>query len=225
MTEQLRKGRLAAWLGVFGLLATLNYSANLVGDGDIPEDIFFTWEFAVESLSLAVILLGLMSAIAAGVPWRDVFALRAPESWGAAFGFAVAIVFGTLVVGAALSGWLQPGEEQDLAPTDFDETRIPAFVVNAALVALLVPIAEELAFRGLGLSLLLPLGRWAAIVICGAMFALAHGLVEALPLFTLFGAALAWLRLRTDCVLPCIVAHAVFNGIAIAGSLALNGGG
>ena len=36
-------------------------------------------------------------------------------------------------------------------------------------------------FRGLGYSLLEPFGRWAAIVVVGVVFGLAHGLIEALP--------------------------------------------
>ena len=222
MNTQLRPGRLIAWLSVFGILSALNYYGNLVEGGDVPEDVFFTYEFTAQSLSLAVILLGLMLLVARGLAWRDVFALRRPTSWRAGLGYAVALVVGTLVLGAALSEWLQPGEEQDLAPTDFDETRIGAFVLNALLVALVVPIVEELSFRGLGLSLLLPLGRWRAILICGALFALAHGLVEALPLFTIFGAALAWMRLRLDSVVPCIVTHAIINATAIALSLTLD---
>jgi membrane protease YdiL (CAAX protease family) len=32
---------------------------------------------------------------------------------------------------------------------------------------------------------------------------------------TIFGAILAWLRLRTDSVYPTMMLHALFNGIAL----------
>jgi membrane protease YdiL (CAAX protease family) len=60
-----------------------------------------------------------------------------------------------------------------------------------------------------------------AIIGVGLAFGLAHGLIEALPILSLFGIGLAWLRERTDSVYPPILLHAVFNGFALAVSVAL----
>ena len=51
-------------------------------------------------------------------------------------------------------------------------------------------------------------------------FGLAHGLVVALPILTLFGLVLGWLRLRTASLYPPIILHALFNGIALVASVA-----
>lgn len=74
---------------------------------------------------------------------------------------------------------------------------------------------EELTFRGLGYSLLRPLGALTAILWVGIAFGLAHGLLEGLPILIVFGSGLAWLRERSDSVYPGMAVHATFNAIAL----------
>src|SRR5262249_39635510 len=90
-----------------------------------------------------------------------------------------------------------------------------AFAANLFLFALIAPFVEELTFRGAGQSLLRFLGRTPSIVLVGVAFGLAHGLVEALLILVPFGIALAWLRDRTDSVLPGMLVHALFNWTAL----------
>ena len=80
-------------------------------------------------------------------------------------------------------------------------------------------MVEELTFRGLGQSLLRFLGRWPSILIVGASFGIAHGLVEALLVLVPFGIALAWVRDRTDSVYPGMVVHGLFNAIALVAAV------
>jgi membrane protease YdiL (CAAX protease family) len=87
------------------------------------------------------------------------------------------------------------------------------------LFAVIAPFVEELTFRGEGQSLLRFLGRWPSILAVGALFGLAHGLVEALLVLAPFGAALAYLRDRTASVLPGMLVHGLFNGIALAAAV------
>src|SRR5262249_59199508 len=89
------------------------------------------------------------------------------------------------------------------------------FAANFVLFALVAPFVEELTFRGSGQSLLRFLGRWPSIVLVGIAFGLAHGLVEALLVLVPFGIALAWLRDRTDSVVPGMAVHALFNATAL----------
>ena len=93
------------------------------------------------------------------------------------------------------------------------------FAANLVLFAVVAPVVEELTFRGVGQSLLGFLGRWPSIVLVGVAFGLAHGLVEALLVLVPFGMALAWLRDRTRSVLPGMVVHGVFNGLALAAAV------
>jgi len=54
-----------------------------------------------------------------------------------------------------------------------------------------------------------------AIVLTGFLFGAAHGLIVALPVLTIFGIVVAWLRVRTDSIFPGMALHAAFNGIAL----------
>jgi membrane protease YdiL (CAAX protease family) len=95
--------------------------------------------------------------------------------------------------------------------------------VIAALTVLVVPVVEELVFRGLFLRGALRAFRGAgpmvgpalAMVCTGVVFALAH--LEALQILGLaaFGVVLSYLAYRLDRLGPCIVAHATFNLVAI----------
>jgi len=120
------------------------------------------------------------------------------------------------VIGAALNPFLKAGEEQGLVPDDWDPDRAGAFVANFVVVALVAPIVEELTYRGLGFAAVRQFfGGAAAVVVTGVAFGLAHGLVIALPVLTIFGLILGWLRLRTASLYPPIILHAIFNGTAL----------
>jgi membrane protease YdiL (CAAX protease family) len=89
-------------------------------------------------------------------------------------------------------------------------------VANFVVVALVAPFVEELTYRGLGFAAVRDaFGVGAAILVTAVAFGLAHGLVVALPVLTIFGAILAWLRFKTDSLYPSIMLHAVFNGAAL----------
>ena len=47
-------------------------------------------------------------------------------------------------------------------------------------------------------------------------FAAAHGLVDGFPALFLFGAAVAFLRLRTGSLYPGMLLHGTFNALALA---------
>ena len=83
------------------------------------------------------------------------------------------------------------------------------------MICFVAPFVEEVTFRGLGYSLLVRYGRWAAIVLVGIAFALAHGLVQAFPFLVALGSGLAYLRSRVDSVYPVMVVHGAFNAVAL----------
>ena len=89
------------------------------------------------------------------------------------------------------------------------------YVANGVVICIVAPFVEELAFRGLGYSLLVRYGKWTAIVLVGVAFGLAHGLVEAFPFLAAGGAGLAFRRSRGDRVLPGMVVHGLFNAVAL----------
>ena len=114
-----------------------------------------------------------------------------------------------------------PGNEQGLTPKRWEPAHATAYVVNAIVICTWVPFVEELTYRGLGYSLLERLGRGWAIFAVGLLFGLAHGLVLSLPVIVAFGCALAWVRAETDSVLPGMVAHALFNAVALVAAVTI----
>ncbi|MDE3190192.1 MAG: CPBP family intramembrane metalloprotease [Acidobacteriota bacterium] len=216
------RARLAGWTGLVGLLAAVNYSARFVGSSHraaATNDVYSYSAFA-GGLVVYLLWLGAVLWIAAGRP--GLLALRPPRSIARAAGLAVgaiAVIYAVEAIVSLIPLPQSPGKEQGLAPTHWEPSHAGAFAANVVLFALVAPFVEELTFRGVGQSLLAFAGRWPSIVTVGVAFGLAHGLLEALLVLIPFGVALAWLRDRTDSVLPGMVVHGLFNGIALAASV------
>ena len=219
-TQIRTRGRLIAWLVFVGLLALLSYGARL-GGTETPDDIAYRYSSSIAALVQYAIMLGILLLIARGLPRRQVFALRRPASWPRSLGLAVlallAIYLAAFVYERMLSafGDWSPTEEQGLVPDGWDSSRAGAFVAFFLVVTLVAPTVEELTYRGLGLSLLTPYGTGLAILLTGILFGAAHGLLIALPVLTVFGIAVGWLRVRTDSIFPPVILHATFNGTAL----------
>jgi membrane protease YdiL (CAAX protease family) len=213
-------GRLVAWAAFVAVLSALSYGFRL-SDEAPPEDYLYTYTAVVSGLVQFGVMLAIVLAIARGTDARRVLALRRPLSWASAAKIAFGVFAGMLVLLAVLGLFLHPGEEQGLVPEDWDPSRADAFAANFVLIVVFAPFVEELAFRGLGFSLLERFGTRTAIVLVGIAFAVAHGLVQALPLLAAFGAGLAYLRSRTRSLYPCIALHGAFNAFALIASVAM----
>jgi membrane protease YdiL (CAAX protease family) len=212
-------GRVAGWLVFVLLLAGLGYASRL-GDTEVPEDIAYRWSSSIAALVQYAVMLGILLLIARGLPLRDVFALRRPASWGRALGLALLSLVLIWAASGALSLFLDANEEQGLVPDDWDSSRAAPFIAFFLVVTFVAPAVEELTYRGLGYTLLAPWGTWVAILATGFLFGLAHGLLIALPVLTIFGIVIGWLRSRTASVYPPMLVHAFFNGTALAVSVA-----
>ena len=196
------RSRLVGWAILVGVLALLSYAARL-GDGETPDDVLNRWSTAVGGL------------IARGLA-PSTLGLRRPRSWAGAAGRLAAALVAIWIVGFVLNFFLEAGEEQGLVPDEWDAGRAAPFVANFLVVALVAPFVEELTYRGLGYAAVRDaFGAIAAIAVTAVAFGLAHGLVIALPVLTIFGAILAWLRYSTDSIYPPMILHAVFNGAAL----------
>jgi membrane protease YdiL (CAAX protease family) len=214
MNERLGAGRLVAWATIVGVLAALSYAARF-SDAARPKEPLYHWDAFGQGLVQFLVLLGLMLLVARGLPKREAFALRRPESWRRAAALAVTISIVIVVVAVATAPFLHPDREQGLTPTRWEPAHAGAFAANFVVVGLLAPLVEELTFRGLGYTLLEHYGRWTAIVLVGVAFALAHGLVQALPPLVVFGTCLAYLRSKTGSVYPGMILHATYNSLVL----------
>ncbi len=206
-----RKG-LIAWLTLATILVVLGFAGQSSGESN--PDLFYDYGLALSSLFIYGILVGitLWAGTAYGDPLKELGLTVFSVKWTA---IAVGLIFLVLGLSFVLEPILHAGEEQGYAPDVWRPERARAFFVNGLVAATFVPFAEELFFRGLGVRALTFLGSVVAILGTALAFGLGHGILVALPIFVAFGAALAWVRLRSESVWPGIVAHGLFNALAL----------
>lgn len=212
--------RLAGWLVLVGLMIAVSYLGRAT-EGKPDPDILYKWSTAIGGLVQDGIVLVLVLALAGFS--RDLLALRRPRSIAQALriiGVAIVAIYAFEVLYSALT---DPGNEQGLTPDQWEPAHAAAYVVNAIVICTWIPFVEELTYRGLGFSLLQRYGRWPAIIAVGVLFGLAHGLVVSLPIIAAFGCALAWIRARTDSVIPGMFLHGLFNLVALVAAVTIHG--
>ena len=212
--------RLAGWLGFVALFAVLAYGANLSGEEIEIEEPLYDASFFVSSVVGLGLMVGAAFLVARRAPKRELFALRRPRSWWRAAGVSFLILVAIFALGALLSPYIDPGGEQGLLPEEWPPPDAGVFALNAVAVVVGAPLAEELLFRGLGYSLFERFGTVVAIVAPSIAWAFAHGLVEAFPIIFVLGVGLGVLRRMTGSVIPGMVLHGVFNGLALAAAAA-----
>ena len=206
--------KLFGWFALVGGVSAISYADRFAG-GKPPKNALFQYSTAVAELILFAIILAIVFWIARGLPKREAFALRRPDSWGRAIALGIAVLITIAITNAVLDPLLHGGREQGLTPSGWQSSHAAAFGLNLLAFSVVGPITEELTFRGLGFYLLEPLGQTPAIVVIGITFGLWHGLVEALPVLVVFGLGLAFLRSRTQSIYPGMLLHAFFNGAAL----------
>jgi membrane protease YdiL (CAAX protease family) len=206
--------KLAAWLALASVLALFAYADRASG-AKPARNALYQYGFAASGLITELIILGIALWIAHGISRGELGVCR-PSSWGQALGLALVLFIGILIAESALEPLLHASREQGLEPTHWMSSKAVAFALNAAVVAIVAPVAEEFTYRGLGVALLRRFGAFVAVVGSAVALAAAHGLIQGFPVLFIFGAALAVLRLRTGSILPGMLVHACFNGIALA---------
>lgn len=212
--------RLVAWLVFVLALTALGYASRFAGE-DPPDDLAYRWSSAIGAAVQYGIMLGIALLIARGLPKREIFGLKRPPSWPRALGYSLIALIAIWVVSGALSPFLDANDEQGFVPDEWDSSRIGAFAAFFVVVSIVAPVIEELIYRGLGFSLLAPYGNWVAIVVTGVLFGASHGLLIALPILTVFGLVIGWLRARVRSVYPPMILHGLFNGVALIVSVAI----
>src|SRR5262249_15062390 len=131
-------GRLAAWLGLVGLLTVLNY-ASRYASGKPPKDVLYHYSQAVGGFVQYAIILGIVLSIAWVGPLREALALRRPRSLREAVLLSITVLVTVYAVAAILNPFLHPGREQGLTPDRWEPSRAGAFAVNFVLLAGIAP--------------------------------------------------------------------------------------
>jgi membrane protease YdiL (CAAX protease family) len=203
---------LAIWLTLAAVFIAGAFYGQSQGNG--AEDVLYEPEFAVVGVVSYAILVGLAVAVALFFDRpRQALGFRSFElRW---LWWALGVVVATIVVSLVLEPFLHAGEEQGLAPAEWEPEHAEAFAANVGVAVLVGPFAEELFFRGLGIRVLGFLGGTTAIVGTAVVFGLVHGLVVALPALVFFGLGLGWVRLRSGSIWPSVLAHSAYNGLGV----------
>jgi len=203
---------LGVWTGIAVALIVLGFAGT--SSGGAEPDILYDYSFGIGSTVIYAILVAITLALAAGLgkPIHAAGIKRFAWKW---VGIAIGLIILVLIVGQVLEPVLHAGEEQGLEPTEWRPDRAGAFVLNAIVVSTVVPFAEELFFRGVGVPAWLPFGPLTAIVVTAFAFGLGHGILAALPVLVPFGLVQAWVRWRSDSVWPGTIAHGFYNGAAL----------
>jgi membrane protease YdiL (CAAX protease family) len=137
---------------------------------------------------------------------------------------AIWLLLGTMVVyyiaaGLFASLVLKPDQEDIGGELGVGNPSVVIAVAAVLMIVLLAPVAEELFFRGfLFAGLRTRWSLWPASITSGLIFGLVHaptGITTVVPLATL-GFALCWLYDRTGSLWPCVIAHMINNGLALA---------
>lgn len=207
---------------LWALLAGLQIAAAfaIAGSGDDGVEPIYEWATAVNAIVVYGLLIGLTFWIASIFP-SATDALGFKRFGRRSLWHAAVVVVLSVVLAAVLEPILHAGEEQGIAPTEWESGRVAPFIVNAVLIATWGPFVEELFYRGLGVKVLGVFGSTGAISISGLTFGFAHGLLVALPPLVFFGLGLAWVRQRSGSVWPAVIAHCSYNAIGIAIAVAL----
>lgn len=224
-TELLPRGRLWGWVALVGVVALLNYATRFATEDDTDRrNVLYEYPTAISGAVFYLILLTIVVFLARGLPAREVFALRRPDSWSSAL---VKMVVALIAVWAANVVFtfvldLRAGDEQGIVPEAWEPDRAGAFIANFIVIAFFGPVVEELTYRGFGYwAVRAVYGLLAAVLVTSVMFGLSHGLVAGLPALTVFGLAAAWLRRDTDSLYPSTLMHVFFNGAALLAAVTL----
>jgi membrane protease YdiL (CAAX protease family) len=212
--------RLAGWLTLVTVMIALGYLSRATAGKPDP-DVLYHWSTAVYGVVQDAIVLAIVLWIAWGR--FELLALRRPLSAKVALRVLGTAIVGIYIFEVVYSGIVHPGNEQGLTPSHWEPSHAAAYVINGVVICTFIPFVEELTFRGVGYSLLERFGRWQAIIAVGVIFGLAHGLIESLPVIAVLGSLLAWIRARTDSVVPGMVLHSAFNLVALVAAVTLNG--
>lgn len=208
--------RTLIWLAIATLLAIAAYAEH----AKPGKRVFFDSELPKSALFEAIAL-GVPALLLAMGDW-ELLGFRRPHHLRRALGVAVLAIAGTSLIEWVISQFANLDKEQGIAPTHWIHGHTPAFVLSFIAVCVVVPIVEETFFRGAGLGLFMrqypPIE---AIVLCGCMFGLAHGLVLGFLPLAFLGSMLALMRYTTGSVIPGIVLHAAYNTLAVVATLTL----
>ncbi len=146
--------------------------------------------------------LGLTRFSARGL-WRPALAVLG--------GYAMVLAYNAIVTALDIEA-LQP---ESTVPIEIAREPLTAALAGVAVIAV-VPLAEEVFYRGLIFGGLQRWGFWPAAIVSGAVFSAVHLRVGLLIPFFIIGVALAWLFWRRGNLWESVAFHTLFNAVSFS---------
>lgn len=192
--------------------------------GDWADEAQFAIATIIE-MSILIWFVGI-AARRVGSRWRDTGVTK-PATWvplliGLAAGFVVFYLVGFCDYVISLFGGIRPNDHPVVAIVN-EARNWKEMIVPLMLAGVIVPIGEEVFFRGFAYPAIRNrIGVWPAIIVTGIAFALLHFDLFGLLALTAAGIALSFLYERTGSIWATIIAHGVWNilvaiGLFVAG--------
>ena len=135
---------------------------------------------------------------------------------------AIAINFAAAYMNSYLITLILPFQEMDISlfAEGADEAyEIVLFLISTAVIPALV---EELLFRGVILSNLMPFGRDTAILGSAFLFGLMHGNILQFLYMTLMGVVLGYVYVKTESIWCCVLIHFFNNALSVVQETLVN---
>jgi sodium transport system permease protein len=125
-------------------------------------------------------------------------------------------------LGQQFSVWVQqlypitPEVGEQVTALSAAMAQAPYWWLPYLLIAILPALCEEIAFRGFVLSGLRHLGhKWWAICFSAVAFGMVHFFLQQKISAAAVGMVLGYLAVQTGSLIPCMVFHALYNGLAL----------
>ena len=218
-------GAVALGFGL-GLIATIVVQVVATGGRTTPNPTTAESLIGDVVFDLAFVAAAVYFARLRGRPRPEDFGFRLVGIWRA-LGGLIAAGIGYFVVTSVYASLLSL-HGTDKLPSPLSTATSPAAMTGIALfVCVIAPVAEEFFFRGFIFTVLRKmrivvagrdLGTWAAAVITGILFGLAHtgsAISQDLIPLGFLGFVLCLLRWRTGSLYPCIALHSLNNALAL----------
>lgn len=214
---------------VLGAVAVIDDTAALTTDSEREIDVSTSWLPFLIALPAVVQVCYVVWVV--GRKGRGVSADLAARFKSVDLGIGAAL----FVVGGAVAAVLAFAMEQlfGITPSaavadlieDSDSTTggISGWIMlMAVLVALVIPVIEEIVYRGLLWSALEKrgMGETAVLIVSSLMFAAIHLEPARFPILFVLGIALGYGRIRTGRLGPCVTAHICLNSVGMIALLA-----
>lgn len=189
----------------------------LLGGGEIPTSSWLIPPALLVQSGIMTAAIYIVAIQGRGLSWGDLGLRPGPRPWrkrailAAVAAFPLVGLVNTMV-GSAIGETPVNPQFQIVAPAGFSWPMLIAMLITLGIV---VPIAEELLFRGVLYGWLR--ARWGAgpaMVVSAIGFAGLHGIVWLIPAIAVLGLLLAWVYEKSGSLWASIMTHGIFNAIS-----------